>query len=232
MAGAGSRFTQAGYNSPKPLIDVLGKPMIQRVVENLCLPEAKYVFIVQAEHREKFGLDEILKRLSKFPIQIFQTEGVLPGALLSVLEARETLRIDEEMIIANSDQLTVTRPSILIDTLRQRSADGGFMTFKASGNGWSYALVNESGVVSKVAEKQEISNNATIGVYYWRSSRYFLECADEFIRKGVTTNSEFYVSPVYNEAIGDGKMILAVDSFKHVSLGTPEQLQDYLRHKG
>jgi dTDP-glucose pyrophosphorylase len=93
-------------------------------------------------------------------------------------------------------------------------------------------LVNENGLVSKVAEKQEISDNATIGVYYWRSSRYFLECAEKFIHKGVTTNGEFYISPVYNEAIDDGKVILAVDSFKHVSLGTPEQLNDYLRHKG
>lgn len=231
MAGAGSRFAQAGYKLPKPLIDVLGKTMIQRVVENLDLRDAKYIFVVQKEHRVNFDIDQILRDICKSPFEIFETKNLLPGALLSVLEARDTLNADDELLIANSDQLVVTKPEIFVDFLRDNSADGGFMTFKATGKSWSYALVNEFGEVNQVAEKLEISDNATIGVYYWKSSRYFLKCAEKFISKNETTNGEFYVSPVYNEALEDGKKILAMPSKRHVSLGTPELLDSFIEQQ-
>jgi bifunctional N-acetylglucosamine-1-phosphate-uridyltransferase/glucosamine-1-phosphate-acetyltransferase GlmU-like protein len=232
MAGAGRRFAEAGYSAPKPLIDVLGKTMIQRVIENLELDEAKHIFIVQHEHRKKYNLDEKLKEICRASCEVYETQGLLSGALLSVLEARNSLNVDEELIITNSDQLVVTKPELLISTLRENAADGGFMTFKASGKSWSYARVNERGHVEEVAEKKEISDNATIGVYYWKSSRYFLHCADKFISRKMTTNGEYYVSPVFNEAIFEGKKIMAIESTKHVSLGTPELLKDFIDQQG
>lgn len=228
MAGAGSRFSEAGYKSPKPLIDVLGKTMIHRVVENLDLPEAKHVFIVQKEHRKQFSIDQTLNDLIP-SCTIIETNGLLPGALLSVLQASEVLEVDDELIIANSDQLVVTRTQSFIHHLRAKSADGGLMTFRTSGKSWSYAIVNKHGEVERVAEKEEISDQATIGVYYWKSSKYFLDCASRFIEKALTTNGEYYVSPVFNEAISEGKNVLAVSSPKHVSLGTPELLETYIK---
>lgn len=231
MAGAGTRFAEAGFRNPKPLIDVMGKTMIQRVVENLDLPYARHIFIVQKKHRIEFELDKLLKNICDTPCDIVETENLLPGALYSVLKASKILVSDDEMLIANSDQLVITKPSHMIDELRELSADGGFMTFRTSGKSWSYALTSSEGRVEKVAEKEEISNNATIGVYYWKSSRYFLECAQRFLNKKITTNGEYYVSPVYNEAIADGKTVIAIPSLRHVSLGTPELLQLYLDEK-
>ena len=63
MAGAGSRFEQAGYTFPKPLIDVKNKPMIQVVVENLNI-KANYIYIVQKSHREKYNLDTLLNLMT------------------------------------------------------------------------------------------------------------------------------------------------------------------------
>jgi len=229
MAGAGSRFVEAGFKEPKPLIPILGKTMIERVVENLDLPDAKYLFIVQQEHRQNFPIDVILNRISNGKCEVVETKGLLPGALHSILTAENILETDDELLIANSDQLVVARPIKFVEYLRNQRADGGIMTFKASGKKWSYALINEQGYVERVAEKEEISNNATVGVYYWRSSSYFLECARKFVKRNLPTNGEFYVSPVFNEAISERKKIVAIASPKHVSLGTPELLAEFIR---
>lgn len=227
MAGQGKRFREEGYDLPKPLIDVNGKTMIERVVRNLGLSESKHIFIVQKQHNQDYDLRNKILEFAPKDSLVVEVPGLLSGALLSVLAASDILVDDDELVIANSDQLISWNSKEFFREME--GADGGFMVFPASGNKWSYALVDDEGNVSKVEEKNQISTNATIGVYYWKSSNNFLTCAEESIREGITYNGEFYVAPVYNQAIKAGQKIVAVPSPRHISLGTPEQLREYLK---
>ncbi len=102
MAGAGSRFEQAGYTFPKPLIEVRNKPMIQVVVENLNL-DANYIYVVQKAHREKYNLDTLLNLLTP-GCKIVETDGLTEGAACTALLAKEYIDNDNPLFFANSDQ--------------------------------------------------------------------------------------------------------------------------------
>ena len=105
MAGEGSRFAREGYVFPKPLIDVNGKPMIQRVVENLDF-DAEYIFLVRAEHLEKYsGLRSTLQRITDDRCTIVEVDSLTEGAACTCLLAKEHINVDDDLLIANSDQI-------------------------------------------------------------------------------------------------------------------------------
>ena len=108
--------------------------------------------------------------------------------------------------------------------------DGGILTFHSTHPKWSYARLDESGFVSEVAEKKVISEHATVGVYYWGKGSDYVKYAEQMIEKNIRVNNEFYVAPVYNEAIADGKKIRIKDIQKMWGIGTPEDLNYFLEH--
>jgi dTDP-glucose pyrophosphorylase len=229
MAGAGSRFSEAGYTFPKPLIEVNGKPMIQVVVENLNI-EANYIFIVQKEHYQKYNLKYMLELIAP-GCKIVQTEGITEGAACTTLLAKQHINNDSPLIIANSDQFVEWNSNECMYSFKNSSIDGGILTFKATHPKWSYAKINNDGLVSEVAEKKVISDNATVGIYYWKHGKDYVKYAEQMIKKDIRTNNEFYVCPVFNEAIQDGKKIKVQNVREMLGLGTPEDLETFLRKK-
>lgn len=230
MAGAGSRFAQAGYTFPKPLIDVNGKPMIQVVVENLGI-EANYIFVVQKEHRERFHLDNMLPLIAP-NCKIVEVDHVTEGAACTALLAKEHINTDAPLFFANSDQWVDWNPVQFMYDMQETQADGGIVTFKATHPKWSYAAVDaDTGLVTEVAEKNPISDCATVGFYYWRKGMDFIRYAEQMIHKDVRVNNEFYVCPVYNEAIQDGRAIRTYNCEGMWGLGTPEDLEHYLKER-
>jgi HAD superfamily hydrolase (TIGR01509 family) len=227
MAGAGSRFQKAGYSFPKPLIDVNGKPMIQTVVDNIGI-HANYIFIVQKEHREKYHLDNMLNLIAP-NCKIVEVDGVTEGAACTTLLAEEYIDNDKPLFIANSDQWVGWNSLDFIYKMNSLNADGGIVTFKATHPKWSYAKTDTNGMVTEVAEKNPISNNATVGYYYWKKGEDYVESAKDMIEKDIRTNNEFYVCPVYNQAIENGKKIFVHEATEMWGLGTPEDLENYLR---
>jgi HAD superfamily hydrolase (TIGR01509 family) len=230
MAGAGSRFAAAGYTFPKPLIEVNGKPMIQVVVENLNI-EANYTFIVQKEHYEKYSLQYLLNLIAP-NCNIVQVDGITEGAACTTLLAKEFIDNDESLLMANSDQFVEWNSNESLYAFNDKDVDGGIVTFEATHPKWSYAKVGEDGFVQEVAEKKPISNNATVGIYFWKKGSDYVKYAEQMIEKDVRTNNEFYVCPVFNEAILDGKRIKikSIDKNGMWGLGTPEDLNYYLEH--
>lgn len=226
MAGAGSRFQQAGYTFPKPLIDVNGKPMIQVVVENLGL-DANYIFICQKEHREKFKLDNMLPLIAP-NCRILDVEKITEGAACTALLAKELINNDSPLFFANSDQWVDWDPIQFMYEMQESKADGGIVTFKATHPKWSFAKV-ENGLVVEVAEKNPISDNATVGYYFWKRGGDFVKYAEQMIEKNIRVNNEFYVCPVFNEAIKDGKIIKIHEAKEMYGMGTPEDLEFYLK---
>jgi len=228
MAGAGSRFEQAGYTFPKPLIEVDGKPMIQTVVENLNI-DAKHIFIVQKEHYEKYNLKYLLNLITNNNCEIVQVEGVTEGAACTTLLAKQFIDNDEPLVIANSDQFVDWDSNEFMYSMTADNIDGGILSFEATHPKWSFAKLNEDGFVSEVAEKKPISNIATSGIYYWKKGADYVYYTEQMIDKDIRTNNEFYVCPVFNEAIGDHKKIKVFPIDKMWGLGTPEDLDRYLK---
>ena len=226
MAGAGSRFAQAGYTFPKPLIEVRGKPMIQVVVENLNI-EANYIFLVQKEHYEKYNLKYLLNLIAP-NCKIVQVDGLTEGAACTTLLAKEYIDNDAPLVMANSDQFVEWNSNECMYAFSADSIDGGILTFEATHPKWSYAKLDENGFVSEVAEKKVISNHATVGIYYWKHGSDYVKYAEQMIKKNIRTNNEFYVAPVFNEAIGDGKKIRVKNIERMWGIGTPEDLSYFL----
>ena len=229
MAGAGSRFSQAGYTFPKPLIEVQGKPMIQLVTENLNI-KANYIFVVQKKHREAYKLDSLLNLLSS-NCKIVETDGMTEGAACTALLAEEYIDNESPLFFANSDQYVDWNSNEFFYKMNETSCDGGIVTFKATHPKWSFAKIGSNGNVEKVAEKDPISDDATVGFYYWKHGKDFVNYAKEMISKDIRTNNEFYVCPVFNQAIEAGKKIVPYEIKKMWGIGTPEDLSNFLRDK-
>ncbi len=227
MAGRGSRFADKGYVFPKPLIEVKGKPMIQLVIENLNI-DANYIFIVLQEHIDKYNIDQMLK-LIKPNCQIVVTDGITEGAACTTLLAKDLINNDEPLIIANSDQYIEWNPREIIYSFMNKNIDGGILTFSSTHPKWSYAKVNEEGYVTEVAEKKPISDHATVGLYFWKSGKDYVNSAEDMISKNIRVNGEFYVCPVYNEAIAKNKNIIIKEIEKMWGIGTPEDLENFMR---
>jgi len=228
MAGAGSRFEQAGYTFPKPLIEVNGKPMIQVVIENLNL-DANYIYVVQKSHREKYNLDTLLNLLTP-GCKIVETNELTEGAACTALLSKKYIDSDAPLFFANSDQFVEWDSNEFMYKMQETNSDGGIVSFPATHPKWSFAKVDENGLVTEVAEKKPISNIATVGFYYWKHGSDFVKYAEQMIEKNIRVNNEFYVCPVFNEAIKDKKHIRTFNVSKMWGLGTPEDLKYYLEN--
>ena len=228
MAGAGSRFLDAGYTFPKPLIDVKGKPMIQLVVENLNI-KANYIYVVRKEHRKQYNLDTLLNLITP-NCKIVEVDELTEGAACTALLAKKYIDVDKPLFFANSDQFVEWDSNEFMYKMNETDADGGIVSFRSTHPKWSFAKTNEKGFVTQVAEKNPISDIATVGYYYWKKGSDFVAYAEEMIKKNIRVNNEFYVCPVYNQAIEDGKKIRTFDIPKMWGLGTPEDLKNYLEN--
>jgi HAD superfamily hydrolase (TIGR01509 family) len=230
MAGAGSRFEQAGYTFPKPLIEVNKKPMIQVVVDNLNI-EANYIYIVRKSHRAKYNLDSLLNLITP-DCKIVEVDGITEGAACSALLAKEHIDNDAPLFFANSDQVAEWNSSEFLYKMQETNSDGGILTFKSTHPKWSFAKIDEFGLVQEVAEKNPISDNATVGYYYWKHGSDFVKYAEQMIERDIRVNNEFYVCPVFNQAIEAGLKISSFNADGMWGLGTPEDLNIYLSKFG
>ena len=228
MAGAGSRFAQVGYSFPKPLIEVNGKPMIQVVLENLNI-EANYTFVVRKEHYEKYSLQYLLTLIAP-NCNIVQVDELTEGSACTTMLAKEFINNDDPLLLANSDQFMEWNSNESLYAFNADGIDGGILTFKATHPKWSYAKVGADGFVSEVAEKKPISEDATVGVYYWKKGSDYVKYTEQMIEKDIRTNGEFYICPVFNEAIADGKKIRIKEIERMWGIGTPEDLKYFLEN--
>lgn len=235
MAGRGSRFSNAGYTLPKPLIAVYEKPMIEAVINNL-RPSQKhrFIFLCLKEHLENYKIDEWLARITS-GCEIVTVDTVTEGAACTVLLAKEFINSEDALMIANCDQLVDINIDTYLNELDKKELDGLIMTMTANDPKWSFVRFNDKGYVCEVVEKRVVSNEATVGIYNYKQGSYFVNAAETMIKKGLRVNNEFYVAPAYNEMIEDGMKIgtynIGTDFKGMYGLGTPEDLEMFLSHK-
>jgi dTDP-glucose pyrophosphorylase len=229
MAGRGSRFEEQGYTDKKPFIDVNGKPMIQRVIENLNMEfDSNYEFIMIClqEDFDKYDFRIFDDIIGHTEYKVVCLEDVTEGAAQTILQAKDIIDNDKPLMTMNSDQLVDWDVEELFEMCEQ--FDGVIPCFYGEGNAWSYARTLDNGYVQEVVEKKQISKYATAGYYYWSKGSDFVKYAEQMIEENSRTNGEFYVAPVYNWAVLDGKRIGVFMVDKCYSLGTPEDLKEYL----
>lgn len=229
MAGAGSRFESVGYTFPKPLIDVNGKPMIQVVIDNLNI-EANYIYVVQKNHSEKYNLKSLLNLLTP-NCKVIEVDGLTEGAACTALMAKNFIDNNNPLLIVNSDQFVEWDSNEFMYKMNETKCDGGILTFKSTHPKWSFVKKDKNGIVLEVAEKNPISDDATVGIYYWKKGSDFVKYSEFMIQKNLRVNKEFYICPVFNLAIEDSKKIRAVSISKMWGLGTPEDLKFFLENK-
>jgi dTDP-glucose pyrophosphorylase len=231
MAGRGSRFSNAGYIKPKPFIDVNGKPMIVRVLENLNVKEANYILILRKEHmEEETETIQILK--NNFNVDFVVIDKVTEGAASTALFAHRKTNNLVPLLIANSDQLVDINIGEFIEDALSRDLDGSILTFESNSPKWSYVKLDQNRLVTEVKEKEVISNFATVGIYLFKSGKIFVESALDMIINNDRFNNEFYVCPSYNYAIKNGLKIgiYNIEANAMHGTGTPEDLNKYLEN--
>lgn len=228
MSGKGSRFIDGGYLLPKPLIDVSGVPMIQKVIESVCI-QAHYIYVVNAEQRKKYNLDILLNNITP-NCTIVETHVVTEGAACSALLCKDLINSDKALLTVNADQLVEWNPMEFIYPMYSKKADGSVLTFHVENDvKWSYVKVNDEGYVTEVAEKIPISTHGTVGLYLFNKGSEFVKYAEQMIRLGKKVRGEYYTAMVYEEYINDGKKILIHPIQTMHSLGVPADLEAYLK---
>lgn len=231
MAGRGSRFADAGFALPKPLIPVCGVPMIRLVIENIrpARPH-RFIFLCLDEHLDRHGLDEKLRTWAP-GCEIVRVAQVTEGAACTALLARAHIDVSSPLMIANCDQWVDVDIEAYLRDMDARNLDGLIMTMWADHPKWSYVRFGPAGEVVELVEKQVVSNEATVGIYNYRRGADFVWAAERMIERGFRVNNEFYVAPAYNEMIGRGQRLgvhnVGREAAGMYGLGIPEDLAKF-----
>lgn len=230
MAGEGSRFQLAGYNMPKPFIDVNEKMMIEHVLDGIQIEDAIYTLIIQERFKKEYQskLDILSK---KYGVHFVTVEKLTQGASCTALAAYELINNDTMAIFADSDNFfNNTAFKAFIEDAKNRHLDGSLLTFNTIEPYFSFVELDSNGYGIKTAEKDPISNHAITGVYLFARGHDFVKYAINMMIYGDRAKNEYYMSNVYNWAIKAGAKIgcfdIAADDWTCV--GTPEQLKEYL----
>jgi NDP-sugar pyrophosphorylase family protein len=233
MAGRGKRFADVGFQLPKPLIPVLGKPMYAWAVDGLPLKsQDRLIFICLEDHLKGSTLEkDICARYAACSPVVIPINQVTEGQACTVLAARELIDSDDELLIFNADTYCPTTFRDALGTYPTK-IDGMLDVFRAEGSHWSFARTDASGKVVETAEKRRISEWATTGLYYFRQGSQFVRHTDEMIRANDRSNGEFYVAPVYNRMIASGADIRINPVPRIWVLGTPEELRRFEQEYG
>ena len=231
MAGRGSRFSEKGFSLPKPLIPVLGKPMIQAVIENLNIRNANYTFIILEDHDTKFQLATFLRSMVE-GCNVIKIDSVTEGPACTALLAREHID-DKELIITNCDQVILDFRSEDLTKFADKNECSGILgAFLSSSKKNSYVKIGDNGWITDVKEKIVISDIATNGLHYWKNGQDFVSSAERMISNNERYNNEFYIAPTYNYLIKEGHKILPFFYNFHIPIGIPEDLSKFERDYG
>jgi len=217
-AGLGSRFSEAGYKEFKPFLPLNGKTMIECVIDNVSNPEDKVVCISREEYKDR------LKQIKK-QIFVSTVPKLTEGAACTVMTIKDLLH--GEVLIANSDQLVDIDINDFLTAARKY--DGCILTFPNDHPKWSYAKTYD-GIVTEVAEKNPISDHATVGIYYYKEGQELVKAIERMIEDNFRVNGEFYLCPAYNYYPRHKKIgIYEIKQEQMWGLGTPEDYETYTK---
>lgn len=233
LAGSSAGFKEAGYNFPKPLIEIAGKPLVQHVIEHLSplvQQGARLIFLVRHEDNQRYHISAVIKLLAPTS-EVREVRGETGGAACTALLAVDLIGQPEPLLVINGDQIVEADLNAILGDFSSRKLDGGIAVFPDVHPRWSFVKCDANGAVIEAAEKRPISNLATAGFYYFASGSEFVSAAQSMILKDAAVNGLFYVCPVYNELILRNRRIGVhrISKNAYISLATAQGVQTYER---
>ena len=229
-AGDARRFVEQGYTVPKPLVEIDDKPLIKWATDSIdfLTENDQFIFLVRQSHIQDYGIDRILHQLYPVGSEIIAIEATTEGAACTALLAKGLIDTTEDLLLMNCDLAFRAPLKSAISKWRAEVA-GIITTFQATDAKFSFAQTDNEDFVTVTAEKQAISNRATVGAYYFSQGAHFVWASEQMIAKNIRINNEFYIAPTYNELIGAGYKVKAIESELSLSLGTPEEIDDFIQ---
>ena len=221
MAGRGSRFSKTGVQTPKPLIQVAARPMVEWALESLVgLTYSQIIFVILQEHDASFGVSNLLTTIAGDKCKIVPIDRVTEGQLCTVMAAKKWILPEDDLLIASSD--TYVRSNLAQD-IAERSDDchGIISVACMPGDHWSFVRTNAEGSVVAVAEKERISDMASTGLYYFSKGHEFISAAKEIIENHEKSAGEYYVMPVYQKYIYRNLDVRISLASEMLDMGTP-----------
>lgn len=229
MAGLGSRFSNLGINDPKPLITVNEKTLIEHSISSLGI-NANYIFVTRKYKDPSLNdkLSKLLKSIKPDSIEIV-IDDQTSGATETALYAKKYINNNDPLIVTNCDQITNWNSQEFINFISLEDPDGVVVLFKSSDIKNSFAEI-DNGRVVRIVEKNAISDNALVGIHYWKHGKDFVESGENLV-KDFRKNGlpECYISETYNYLIAKNQKISPYFLQKNcfIPLGTPEDVAVY-----
>lgn len=228
MAGAGTRFHKVGITTPKPLIEVLGKTLIEYSIQSFNV-EGRFIFITRdfdnPEDNKK--LSDLLKKLRPESIEI-KLPSVTSGATESVLFAKEYIDNNEPLVIYNCDQWINWNANHFLNFIKEKNPDAALVLYNSKDPKNSFAEII-SGQITKVVEKQPISDHALIGMHYWAKGKDFVASAEKLLENfRINGKPECYISETFNYLENENILPYHIADHVYVPLGTPEDVSRFV----
>ncbi len=226
MAGKGQRFRDEGFTLPKQLIDVGHQQMIDWSLSCIETKNCNMIFVIRRDTVDQNQMDDILRSKFGNEITIIIAENETEGTVASCLLAEKYIDNDLSLSITTLDMYfePYFDPAII-------DGDGTVLTFEANNPAYSYSQLGEDGYVIKTAEKEVISNHAHAGLYYFGKGSDFVRLAKKMIKRNIRVKNEFYVAPLYNLLIEEGKKISILPIDRLWSMGTPDERRYFLEQE-
>ena len=191
----------------RSLYEIQKKTILQYVYESLKqISDAKFIVVIRREDVNRYHLDDMVRLLIP-DCSIVISDGETSGSACSCLLAVDLLEWDAPLIIAGGDQLMLENPQKVVSAFAHNHYDGGVVVFDDIHPRWSFVKLDADGMVMEAAEKRPISRNATTGFYYFQKGQYFVEAAEEMIKKDASVHGQYYVCPCFNEMVLANKKI-------------------------
>lgn len=230
MAGLGSRFRKAGYNCPKYMIEANGKTLFEWSMDSLKGYNDyvnKYVFVVRKEDNADEFIKDTMQKYGVNDVEVIGIDYLTDGQATTCMLAMKYCDPNDAIMVYNID--TYVEPSEL--KFQDIKGDGYIPCFHAKGDHWSFVKLDSEGKAVEVREKVRISNNCTIGAYYFSSAELYKKLYEEYYSSDNNMEkNEKYIAPLYNYMI-EKEMVVSisiVDEKKVHVLGTPEELNSFI----
>ncbi len=236
MTGIGKRFLDAGYTTPKPLIEVDGKPIIEHVV-SLFPGEKDFIFICNSNHLAETNLRDVLNGVAP-NCKIVEIPPHKKGPVYAVYQIKDMIDDDEEVIVNYCDFGTYWDYKDFLKHTRERNADGAIPSYKGFHPHMlgkiNYAFMRDDEQwMLEIREKQPFTDNrmneyASNGTYYFKKGSYVKKYFKQLMDEDINLKGEYYVSMVYNLLVQNGLKVSIYEIQHMQQWGTPGELEEYI----